>query len=243
MAGKAKAAAPAAARVAGAKKRGKKYREAAALVDREKNYELSEAVALVVQTSTTKFDSSLEVHFNLGVDPKHADQIVRGTLSLPNGTGKDVRVIAFVDDGKVKACQAAGAIEAGSEALIEKIAKGWMDFDIAVAAPDQMKNLGKIAKTLGQQGLMPNPKAGTVSPTPEKTIEEIKKGRVEFKTDKQGNLHNICGKVSFGAEKLEENLRALLAAVRNAKPSGVKGTYINSMSICTAMGPGIRVAV
>lgn len=223
------------------KKRGKKYREVATKVDRENLYTIAEAVALLEETSTTKFDSSTEVHMNLGIDPKHADQLIRGTITFPNGSGKSVKVIAFVDDGKVKECKAAGADEAGSEELIAKIAKGWLDFDVAVASPDQMKNMGKIAKTLGQKGLMPNPKAGTVTDDPATTIEEIKKGRIEYKNDKEGNLHNLFGKVSFGAEKLEENLRAYLKTVQESKPSGVKGTYIKTITVATSMGPGIKI--
>jgi large subunit ribosomal protein L1 len=223
------------------KKRGKKYREVLEKVDRENLYSIKEAVELVEQTSTTKFDSSVEVHMNLGIDPKHADQLLRGTLSFPHGSGKSVKVIAFVDDDKVKECKAAGADEAGSEELVAKIAKGWLDFDVAVAAPDQMKNMGKIAKTLGQKGLMPNPKAGTVSADPAAAIQEIKKGRIEYKNDKEGNLHNLFGKVSFGTEKLEENLRTYLKTIQNAKPSGIKGTYVKTITLTTSMGPGIKI--
>lgn len=225
----------------GPKKHGKKYRAVAAQVDKEKLYSVDEAIELLGQTSTTKFDSSVELHTNLGIDPKHADQIVRGTITLPHGTGKSLKVIAFVDDGKVKEAKAAGAIEAGAEDLVEKIAKGWLDFDIAVAAPDQMKNLGKIAKTLGQKGLMPNPKAGTVSPDPAAAITEIMQGRIEYKNDKQGNTHNVFGKVSFGSEKLKENLTTILKAIKDAKPSAIKGTYFINISVCTAMGPGIKI--
>ncbi|MDP3975720.1 MAG: 50S ribosomal protein L1 [bacterium] len=227
--------------VAAGKKRGKKYREAAAKIDRNNLYSVAEAMELLIGSSTTKFDSSTEVHMNLGVDPKQADQIVRGVIALPNGTGKKLKVIAFVGEDKVKACKAAGATEAGTDALVEKIVKGWMDFDMAVAEPSQMKVLGKIAKTLGQKGLMPSPKAGTVTPDPAQAIEEIQKGRVEFKTDKEGNLHNIFGKISFGPEKLKENLAAFLKAIREAKPSGVKGTFINSITVCSTMGPGIKI--
>lgn len=226
---------------AGAKKRGKKYREAITKVDREKLYSVDEAIELLTQTATTKFDSSAEVHMNLGIDPKHADQLVRGTLAMPNGTGKKVRVIAFVDDGQVKACKDAGAVEAGAETLVEKIEKGWMDFDVAVASPDQMKKLGKIAKSLGQKGLMPNPKAGTVTPEPAKAIEEINKGRIEYKNDKDGNLHNVFGKISFGGDKLKENLMAYLKTVQEAKPAGVKGTYIKTVTVTSTMGPGIKI--
>jgi len=226
---------------AGEKTRGKKYNAVLEKLDRNKLYSISDAIALIPDTSTTKFDSSVDIAMNLGIDPKHADQMLRGTLALPHGTGKDVVVIAFVGDDKIKEAKAAGAVEAGSEDLVEKISKGWLDFDVVVAAPDQMKKLGKIAKTLGQKGLMPNPKAGTVSPEPGKTIEEIKSGRIEYKNDKEGNLHNIFGKVSFGIDKLEENLKLYLKTVQEAKPSGVKGTYVNSITISTSMGPGIKI--
>lgn len=222
-------------------KRGKKYRAAIANIDRNKFYTLDEALELLEQSATTKFDSSAEVHMNLGIDPKHADQIVRGTLTLPHGTGKKLRIVAFVDEGKAKECKAAGAIEAGTEDLVAKISKGWTDFDVAVATPDQMKSLGKVAKTLGQQGLMPNPKAGTVTPEPAQVIEEIQKGRIEYKNDKEGNTHNMFGKMSFGKEKLKENLQTYLKGIADAKPSGVKGTYIKSLTITTTMGPGIKV--
>lgn len=222
-------------------KRGKKYHAALELVDRDKFYTLAEAIELLTKTSTTSFDSTAEVHMNLGVDPKQADQLIRGTMSMPHGTGKSVKVIAFVDDGKVKDCKAAGAVEAGAEELVEKISKGWMDFDIAVAAPDQMKILGKIAKTLGQKGMMPNPKAGTVTDTPVETIGEIMKGRVEYKVDKLANVHNSFGKLSFGTEKLTENLKFYLKMIAEAKPAAVKGSYIKSVTITSTMGPGIKI--
>lgn len=224
------------------KKRGKKYRAALEKLDRNKLYSIEEAVKLLGETSTTKFDSTAEVHLNLGLDPKQSDQMIRGTLALPHGTGQSVRVIAFVDEGKVKEAKAAGAVEAGSDDLIEKINKGWLEFDVAVATPDQMKKLGKVAKTLGQKGLMPNPKAGTVTPEPGKTIEEIKKGRIEYKLDKEANVHNIFGKISFGPEKLAENLKLFLKTIQEVKPAGVKGNYINSITVTTTMGPGIKIS-
>lgn len=222
--------------------RGKKYREAIKKVDRKKLYTVAEATKLLTETSVTKFDSSAEVHIKLGIDPKQGDQLIRGTMSLPHGTGKKVRVIAFVEADKVKSCKAAGAVEAGSEDLIEKIVKGWLEFDVAVASPEQMKKMGKVAKILGQKGLMPNPKAGTVTPTPEKTIEEIQKGRIEYKPDKEGNLHNVFGKVSFGADKLGENLKRYLRTISEAKPSAVKGVFIETVTIASTMGPGIKIA-
>lgn len=223
-------------------KKGKKYRTAKEKLQKE-SYTIDEAIPLLIETSVTKFDSSCEIHMKLGIDPKHADQTLRGTVMLPHGTGKKLKVVAFVPDEKVKEAKGAGAIEAGSEELVEKIAGGWLDFDVAVATPDQMKKIGKIAKILGQQGLMPNPKSGTVTPDPGKTIEEIMKGKVEYRNDKLGNLHNIFGKVSFGEEKLKENLNVYIKAIQEAKPSGVKGVYIRSTTLTTTMGPGIKLEI
>ena len=224
------------------KKHGKKYREVKKLIEKPL-YELKDAVALLKKTSPTKFDASCEVHMKLGLDPKQADQLLRGTVVLPNGTGKSVRVIAFVPEALVKTAKAAGAVEAGFDDLVEKIVKGWLDFDVAVATPDVMKGLGKVAKTLGQKGLMPNPKAGTVTTDVTKTIEEIKKGKVEFKMDKQANLHNVFGKISFEEAKLEENLKTFLKAIAAAKPSGAKGIFIQSITLASTMGPGIHLDV
>lgn len=222
------------------KKHGKKYREVKKLIEKPL-YELSEAIALLKKTSPTKFDASCEVHMKLGLDPKQADQLLRGTVPMPHGTGKSVRVIAFVMEANQKVAKAAGAIEAGADELIEKITKGWLDFDVAVATPEMMKSLGKVAKTLGQKGLMPNPKAGTVTTDVSKTIAEIMKGKVEFRMDKLANLHNIFGKVSFSEAQLEENLKAFLKAIVAAKPSGAKGIFIQSVTLTTTMGPGIRL--
>lgn len=221
-------------------KRGKKYVAAKKLVTKE-FHEMDEAIALLKKTSVTKFDASCEVHFKLGLDTKQADQNIRTSASLPHGTGKDVKVVAFVGDDKVKEAKAAGAIEAGTELLIEKIEKGWLDFDVAIATPDQMKSLGKVAKTLGQKRLMPNPKAGTVTPEFAKVIAELRKGKVEIRVDKDGNLHNIFGKVSFSEGNLKENLKALIKTVLEAKPASTKGTYVNGLTITTTMGPGIRL--
>jgi len=179
----------------------------------------------------------------LGVDPRQADQNIRTTVSLPNGTGKDIKVVAFVDDSLVKDALAAGAIEAGTEALVEKIEKGWLDFDVAVATPDQMKALGKIAKTLGQKRLMPNPKAGTVTTEVVKTIEELKRGKVEVRLDKDANCHNVFGKVSFDEAKLMQNLKAIVKSVIDAKPESSKGTYLKSVTLSTTMGPGVSLDV
>ena len=220
--------------------KGKKYNEVAALIT-EEAYSLKEAIALLKKTSTTKFDASCEVHMNLGLDPKQAEENIRLTVNLPHGTGKDIKVVAFVDDANVKAAKAAGAQEAGTDELVEKISGGWVDFDVAVATPDQMKKLGKIAKTLGQKRLMPNPKAGTVTPDFEKIIGELKKGKVELRLDKEANVHNIFGKVSFGEAELEENLKLVVKAVLDAKPSSSKGTYMKSLTLATSMGPGLPV--
>lgn len=222
-------------------KKGKNYKKVAELVDRNKLYTLDEACELLKKTSTTKFDASCELHVKLGVDVKVAEQLVRSTVSLPNGTGKNVRVIAFVNENQVKEAKEAGAIKAGLDDLIEEITKGFLDFDVAVASPDVMKNLGKVAKTLGTKGLMPNPKAGTVTPEIGKTIAELKKGRVEFRTDKQGQMHNIFGKASFTQEQLKQNLKALLKAIIDHKPSGTKGNYIQGLAVATTMGPGIKI--
>ncbi len=220
---------------------GKKYLAAAEKVDPNKKYTLEEALKLALETSTTKFDSSVEIHMNLGIDPKQADQQLRSVVSLPHGTGKKVRVIAFTNEDMAKAAKEAGAIEAGAETLVEKIEKGWLDFDVAIATPDQMKELSKIAKILGQKRLMPNPKAGTVAPDFEKVIAELKQGKVELRIDKDGNLHNIFGKVSFDEAKLKENLKTLVKAVMDVKPASSKGTYIRSLTVTTTMGPGIRL--
>lgn len=223
------------------KKHGKKYVEASKLVE-NKAYTLDEAVELLKKTATTKFDSSCEVHFNMDLDPTQAEQNIRTTVQLPNGTGKDVRVVAFVSEEHIKDAKAAGAMEAGTEDLIAKIESGWMDFDIAVATPDQMKSLGKIAKILGQKRLMPNPKSGTVSPEIVKTIQALKKGKVELRIDKNSNLHNIFGKVSFENAKLIENLKTIIKAVLDVKPATVKsGLYIKTITVTTTMGPSVAL--
>lgn len=221
-------------------KRGKNYKAAKALITKE-FYSLEEACALLPETSKVKFDASVEMHFKLGVDPKHADQIVRFTIGLPNGTGKQYKVIAIVPDNMVDEAKKAGAIEAGMEDLIDRIAKGWMDFDVVIAHPSIMKNIGKVAKQLGQARKMPNPKAGTVTDDIAGTIGDIMKGQIEVRTDKNGNLHNIIGKVSFGSDKIQENAQALWDAVVENKPSGSKGTYIKSVTLTTAMGPGVHI--
>jgi large subunit ribosomal protein L1 len=224
-------------------KHGKKYRAALEKIELNKFYTLDEASKLLKETSITKFDGTVEIHMNLGIDPAQADQMIRATVSLPHGTGKKVRVVAFVSDDLVKAAKEAGAMEAGSTELIEKIEKGWLDFDVAVATPDMMKTMAKIARQLGQAGLMPNPKSGTVTPDPISVIGDLIKGQVEFRNDKQGNLHNVVGKMSFDQEKLAENIAAYLKAVNEKKPSTIKGNYVRSITLCTTMGPAIKVEV
>lgn len=222
-------------------KHGKKYREAAKKLEGKGPVGLDEAIKLLKETSTTKFDASCEIHIRLGVDVTKAEQMVRSTLSLPHGTGKKVRVVAFVTEAKIKEAKEAGAIDAGMEELIEKVSKGWTDFDVAIATPDVMRNLGPIAKTLGTKGLMPNPKAGTVTPDVGATIAEIIKGRVEYRTDKLGQIHNMFGKVSFSEEQLKDNLKTFLKAIQDSKPSTLKGSYIKNLSVATSMGPGIML--
>lgn len=224
-------------------KRSKKYRAVSEKIDRTKKYTLEEAAALVVESSTTKFDSTVEIHFNLNIDPKYPDQQVRSTVSLPHGSGKSKIIAAFVGDDEIEKAKQAGADFAGSDDLIEKVAKeNWTDFEIAIATPEAMRKMAKLGKVLGTKGLMPNPKAGTVTTDIVATISEIKKGRVEFRNDAQGNLHIIGGKVSFGKEKITENVKAVIDAVKAIRPTGVKSTYINSITLTTTMGPGIKVS-
>jgi len=223
-----------------ARKRGKKYAEKSALIEKE-IYPLAEAVELLTKLSTAKFDASAEVHVRINADTTQADQLVRTTVVLPHGTGKSVRIAAFVPDEKADAAVKAGADTAGKDKLIAQIEKGEIDFDIAIAVPEVMKDLGKIAKTLGQKGLMPNPKAGTVTQDIAKTVAELKKGRIECKMDKQGIIHTVFGKISFGPQKLQENLEALMQALKDAQPAGIKGIYIGSVSISPTMGPSVKV--
>ena len=223
-------------------KHGKKYVDGAKLIDRSKLYDVNEALELAVKTGTAKFDESVEVHVKLGVDSRHADQQVRGAIVLPNGTGKNVRVIAICKGDAAKDAEAAGAEFVGAEDMIQKIqSEGWMDFDVVVTTPDMMGMVGRLGKVLGPRGLMPNPKAGTVTREIGKAITEAKAGKIEYRLDKTNIIHCVIGKVSFGAEKLEENFNALLDAIVKAKPATSKGQYIRSCVVAATMGPGVRV--
>ena len=223
--------------------RGKKYKESAKLIDRAVQYEPVEALGLVVKGASTKFDETVELHIKLGVDSRHADQQVRGAVVLPNGTGKTRRVLVFAKDAKVAEAQEAGADYVGGMELVEKITKeNWFDFDVVVASPDMMGIVGRLGKVLGPKGLMPSPKAGTVTPNVGAAVKEIKAGKVEYRLDKTNIIHCPIGKVSFGAEKLSENMDTLLKAVVKAKPAAAKGQYIKSCTVVSTMGPGVKVS-
>ncbi|NWG02061.1 MAG: 50S ribosomal protein L1 [Syntrophaceae bacterium] len=222
-------------------KRGKKYIEAKAKVDRTKRYELGDGVKLLLETAYAKFDEGVDLAIRLGVDPKKADQMVRGTVVLPHGTGKKVRVLVFAKGQKEKEALEAGADFVGGEDLIEKISKGWLEFDKAIATPDMMGLVSKLGKILGPRGLMPNPKVGTVTFDLEKAIKEIKAGKVEFKVEKAGVVHVPVGKVSFGFDRLLENIKTLLEVIIRAKPPTSKGIYLKSIALSTTMGPGIKI--
>ena len=223
-------------------KHGKKYVEAAKLIDRSKVYEAEEAVALVKKSATAKFDETVELHIRTGCDSRHADQQIRGAVVLPAGTGKDVRVLVFAKGAKADEAAAAGADFVGGEELIPKIQKeGWLDFDVVVATPDMMSVVGRLGKVLGPKGLMPNPKAGTVTMDVTKAISDIKAGKVEYRLDKANIIHVTLGKVSFTEEQLMQNFNALMGAIEKAKPSSVKGQYLKSISIATTMGPGVKI--
>lgn len=223
-------------------KRGKKYSEAAKLVDRAMLYDAAEAIDLVQKTSTTKFDATVEAHIRLGVDGRHADQQVRGAVVLPHGTGKTVRVLVFAKGAKAEEALAAGADFVGAEDLIPKIqGENWFGFDVAVATPDMMGVVGRLGRVLGPKGLMPNPKAGTVTMDVTKAINDIKAGKIEYRLDKTNIIHVPVGKVSFGSEKLAENFQTLMSAVIKAKPQAAKGQYLKSVTLTTTMGPGVKV--
>ena len=223
-------------------KHGKKYLESAKLVDRATLYDPAEALDLAVKTSSAKFDETVEIHVRLGVDSRHADQQVRGAVVLPNGTGKKVRVAVFAKGDAADAAAAAGAEIVGAEDLVAKIqGEGFLDFDVAIAAPNMMGLVGRLGKVLGPRGLMPSPKAGTVTPDVAKAVEEAKAGKIEYRLDKTNIIHCPIGKVSFGAEKLQENYKTLLDAINKAKPAASKGQYIQSCVVATTMGPGVRI--
>jgi large subunit ribosomal protein L1 len=222
---------------------GKKYIEAAKLVDRTKAYTPAEAAALIKQTAVVSFDPSVEAHIRLGVDPRHAEQMVRGTVSLPHGSGKVVRVAVFAQGDKAAEATGAGADFVGADDLAEKIEGGWTDFDVAVATPDMMGRVGKLGRILGRKGLMPNPKAGTVTFDLERVVNELKGGRIEFKVDKGGIIHVPFGKSSFEQDQLVDNLAALTDAINRARPKEIKGQYFRSLTVAATMGPGIRVDV
>ena len=225
-------------------KNGKRYLEAVKFIEKNKAYEVQEAMDLVLKTGTAKFDETVELHMRLGVDPKHADQQVRGVVVLPNGTGKSVRVLVIAKGAKADEAVAAGAEYVGAEEMISKIQnEGWFDFDVCVATPDMMGLVGRIARLLGPKGLMPNPKSGTVTMDVTKAIKEIKAGKVEYRLDKTAIIHVPVGKKSFGAEKLIENMNVVVEAIQKAKPAAAKGTYIKSVNIATTMGPGVKVNI
>ncbi|MBQ7968895.1 MAG: 50S ribosomal protein L1 [Clostridia bacterium] len=223
-------------------KMGKKYSDSIKLLEKTKLYDANEAIALVCQTAKAKFDETIELHIRLGVDSRHADQQVRGAIVLPNGTGKNVKVLVFAKGDKVQAALDAGADYAGAEEYVEKIQKeNWFDFDVIIASPDMMGLVGRLGKVLGPKGLMPNPKAGTVTPDVAKAVKEAKAGKIEYRLDKTNIIHCPIGKASFGAEKLQENFDALIGAVIKAKPAAAKGQYIKSCVIASTMGPGIKI--
>ena len=224
-------------------KKSKRFREAEKLLEHGKYYSVKEAVELVKKTASTKFDETIEMHVRLGVDPKYADQQVRGAVVLPNGTGKSKRVLAFAKGDKVTEAEKAGADFVGSDELVQKIQGGWLDFDVAVATPDMMGVVGRLGKILGPRGLMPNPKLGTVTMDIAKAIAEQKAGKVEYRTDKAGNVHCPIGKASFDEAKLEENYQTLLDTLIKAKPSGAKGQYVKTITLAATMGPGVSVIV
>jgi large subunit ribosomal protein L1 len=222
-------------------KRGKKYLEKIKQREAEKQYAPSEAVKLLKNLAYANFDESIEVHFNLGIDTRQADQQIRGTVSLPHGTGKKIKIAAITTADKVVEAKAAGADEAGAEDLIDKIAKGWFDFDLALASSEMMPKVGKLGKLLGQKGLMPSPKNGTVTPNIVQSIKEFKKGKVEYRNDKAGLVHLVIGKKSFSEQQLLDNFNVVYDVILKVKPSNVKGIYLKSVVLCSTMSPGVRI--
>ena len=225
-------------------KHGKKYNKSVELIEKGKFYDVEDGIATVIKTGTAKFDETVEVHIRLGVDSRHADQQVRGAVVLPNGTGKTVRTLVFAKGDKADAAREAGADYVGAEDLVEKITKeNWLDFDVAIASPDMMGLVGRLGKVLGPRGLMPTPKAGTVTPDVAKAVQEAKAGKIEYRLDKTNIIHCPIGKVSFGSEKLQENFDTLMNAVIKAKPAATKGQYVRSCALATTMGPGVKLNV
>ncbi|HEY7464418.1 MAG TPA: 50S ribosomal protein L1 [Candidatus Limnocylindria bacterium] len=222
---------------------GRRYLEAARLIEAEKRYPLDDAAELLPKLSTVKFDATVEAHLRLGVDPRHADQLVRGTVVLPHGTGRSSRVIVFAQGEKAQEALRGGADEVGGEDLVKRIDDGWFEFDVAIATPDMMGMVGRLGKKLGPRGLMPNPKSGTVTFDIERAVSEIKSGRIEFKVDRAGIVHAPVGKASFTPEQLRANVATLVDAVNRAKPSGAKGTYMRTLTLAPSMGPGVRVDI
>lgn len=222
-------------------KHGKKYIEAQKVFEHSKLYDSEEALSLCIKTGTAKFDETVEVHVKLGVDGRHADQQVRGAIVLPNGTGKTVRVLAICKPERIEEAEKAGADFVGGQDMIEKIQGGWMDFDVVITTPDMMGMVGRLGKVLGPRGLMPNPKAGTVSMDIAKAITDAKAGKIEYRLDKTNIIHCVIGKVSFGTEKLQQNFDALMGAIVKAKPAAAKGQYVRSCVVSATMGPGVRI--
>ena len=224
------------------KKHGKKYRKVAELIAPDQKFSVDEAVKILKDKVENGFDHTIEIHMKLGVDPKHADQVVRGNVVLPNGTGQKVRILAFAKGANAEAAIAAGADFVGGEDMVEKIQGGWLDFDKVVATPDMMPVIGKVARVLGPRGLMPNPKTGTVTPHIAKAIDELNAGKVSFRVDKGSNIHSSVGKLSFEAGKMAENIKAFLSAVVKAKPAAAKGEYVKSVSVCSTMSPSFALS-
>lgn len=223
-------------------KKGKKYQDSVKLIEKSKLYDAAEALELVCQTAKAKFDETVEIHVRLGVDSRHADQQVRGAVILPNGTGKETKVLVFAREGKAEEAKSAGADYVGAEDLVQKIqSENWFDFDVVVATPDMMGLVGRIGKTLGPKGLMPSPKAGTVTPDVARAVSEIKSGKIEYRLDKTNIIHCPIGKASFGKDKLVENFNALMGAIIKAKPAAAKGQYLKSVTVASTMGPGIKI--
>lgn len=223
------------------KKRSRKYLESEKKVDSSKHYSISEAIELAKESSFAKFDETVDLAFRLGVDPRHADQMIRGAIALPAGTGKSVRVVVITSGENITKAEKAGADFAGGDDIVQKIQGGWLDFDRVIASPDMMAKLGRIGRVLGPRGLMPNPKLGTVTTDVEKAVKEQKAGKVEYRTEKNGIVHVPVGKKSFSSEKLRENVNAIVSAIMKAKPASAKGTYLKSLTISTTMGPGIKI--